>query len=322
MSPLNRAALLAIASAFMFNIETVVVKAMEGVPLAVIVFARALGQLLWVAPHALRDPIGLVTTRQLRLNLLRGGLSGVSWFLYFAAFAALPLAVGTVLSFTSVLFVTALAGPVLGEVVRWRRWTATLVGFAGVVVIVQPWDAAGVGLGWPVLAAIASAFLGAGIVLTTKMLARSERTETIMLYIGLCTTAIAAPFALPQLAWPGLRDAGLLLLAATAGPFAMVLWINALRMADASVIAPISYVRLVFAAGFGIALFGEMPDGWLALGAVLIVGSALYITRREAKVAQRKAAPLAAAPIAAAQPAKPASASAASSGDASRSKSR
>ncbi|MGG5818107.1 DMT family transporter [Falsiroseomonas sp. HW251] len=323
MSPLAQAALLAVASAFMFNIETVVVKAIEGVPLATIVFARALGQLLWTAPAFIRDPIGLVSTRQLGLNLLRGALSGVSWFMYFASFGRLSLAVATVLSFTSVLFVTALARPVLGETVRWRRWTATLVGFLGVVAIVRPWDAAGgIPLEWPVLAAIGSAFLGAGIVLTTKMLARSERTETIMFYIGLVTTAIAAPFALPQLAWPGWWNAGLLLLTGTAGPLAMVLWINALRLADASVIAPISYVRLVFAACFGIVLFDEMPDSWLGIGAALIVGSALYITQREAKVANRKAAPLAASPLTPAQPAKPASASAASSGDASSPKSR
>jgi drug/metabolite transporter (DMT)-like permease len=322
MSPLTQAALLAVASAFMFNLETVVVKAIEGVPLATIVAARSLGQLAWALPAFLRDPIGLATTKQLKLNLFRGLLSGVSWYMYFLSFAALPLAVATVLSFSSVLFVTALAGPVLGEVVRWRRWTATLVGFLGVVAIVQPWDAAGgVALGWPVAAAIGAAFLGAGIVLTTKMLARSERTDTIMFYIGVMTTALSLPFAIPVLAWPGWWNLGLLLATATCGPIAMVLWINALRIADASVVAPISYVRLVFAASFGVLLFNEVPDAWLGLGAVLIVGSALYITQREAKVAQRKAAPLAAAPIAPAQ-ASPDSASAASSGDGSSPKSR
>jgi drug/metabolite transporter (DMT)-like permease len=297
MSTLTRAALLAVASAFLFNLETVVVKAIEGVPLATIVAARAVGQLAWTLPALLRDPAGLVATQQLRLNLLRGLLSGVSWYMYFLSFGALPLATATVLSFSSVLFVTALAGPVLGEAVRWRRWTATLVGFAGVAAIVKPWDDAGaLSVGWPVAAAIGSAGLGAGIVLTTKMLARSERTDTIMFYIGLVTTALALPFALPVLAWPGWANLGLLVLTGTCGPAAMVVWISALRLADASVVAPISYVRLLFAAAFGIVLFSEVPDAWLGVGAVLIVGSALYITQREAKVAARKAAPLVVAP--------------------------
>ena len=124
MSALVQAALLAVASAFLFNLETVVVKAIEGVPLATIVLARSIGQLAWTMPAFARDPWGLVRTRQLRLNLLRGLLSGVSWFMYFTSFSRLTLATATVLSFTSVLFVTALAGPVLGERVRWRRWTA------------------------------------------------------------------------------------------------------------------------------------------------------------------------------------------------------
>ena len=319
MNQLARAALLVVASAFLFNLETVVVKAIEGVPLATIVLARSLGQLAWTLPAFARDPAGLVATRQLRLNLLRGLLSGVSWFMYFVSFSRLPLATATVLSFTSVLFVTALAGPVLGERVRWRRWTATLVGFAGVVAIVRP---GAVEIGWPVAAAIGAAFLGAGIVLTTKMLARSESTSTIMFYIGLVTTALSLPFAVPVLAWPGWWNLGLLVLTGLCGPFAMHVWINALRLADASVIAPVSYVRLVFAAAFGVVLFGEVPDAWLGLGAALIVGSALYITRREAQVARQRAAPMAAAPLAPAQPMKPEAASAASSGDGSSPKSR
>jgi len=322
MSPMAQAALLALASAFLFNLETMVVKAIDGVPLVTIVAVRSLGQLFWILPAFIRSPRELVTTRQLKLNLLRGLLSGVSWYMYYIAFAQLPLATATVLSFTSVLFVTALAGPVLGETVRWRRWTATLVGFLGVVAIVRPWDSdAGAALGWPAVAAVASSFIGAGIVLTTKMLARSERTDTIMFYIGVCTTALSLPLAIPVLAWPGWTNAGLLLLTALCGPYAMVLWINALRLADASAIAPLSYVRLIFAAGFGVLLFNEMPDAWLGLGAALIVGSALYITRREAKVTEHRAAPLAAAPIAPAQTAKPASSSASSSGPGSRPKS-
>jgi drug/metabolite transporter (DMT)-like permease len=107
---------------------------------------------------------------------------------------------------------------------------------------------------------------------------------------------IALPVALPGLAWPGWPNMWLLLLAAFCGPLAMMIWINALRLADASVIAPVSYIRLLFAAGFGIVLFDEVPDLWLGLGALLIVGSTLYITRREARLARERAAKGAAAP--------------------------
>jgi drug/metabolite transporter (DMT)-like permease len=277
------AAALAVAAALMFTLESLVVKALSDVPLATVVLARALGQLLWTAPALLHDPAGVIRTRTLPLQIFRGLLSAVSWYMYFTSFIGLPLAAATVLSFTAVLFVTALAGPLLGERVGWRRWSATLVGFAGVMVILRP---GALPLDWSVAAAIGSALLGAVIMLTTKMLARSERTETIMFYIGIVSVTVALPIALPGLAWPGWGAAGMLVLVGLCGPFAMHLWINALRMADASVLAPISYVRLLFAASFGVALFGEVPDWGLGVGGVLIIGSTLYITRREARLAR------------------------------------
>ncbi|MGX9962663.1 DMT family transporter [Roseomonas sp. F4] len=323
MSPFTRAALLAVAAGFVFNLETTLVKAIEGVPLATLVLARALGQLAWTLPVLARDPT-LPRTGALPMQIFRGLLSVVSWYTYYLAFTGLPLATATVLSFTSVLFVTALAGPVLGERVRWRRWSATLVGFCGVVAIVRPGDAGAVALDWPLAASLFSALLGAVIVLTTKTLARTERTGTIMFWIGVVAVAVALPVALPTLAWPGWDNFGLLLLCGLCGPFAMHLWINALRMVDASVIAPISYIRLIFAAGTGVLLFREVPDIWLGIGAALIVGSAIYITRREARLGRRRAAPLAANAEAALplQTTKPASASAVSSGDSSSPNSR
>ncbi len=306
MSQTTRAVLLCIAAVFMFNLETVFIKWVEGVPLATMVLARSLGQLVWILPELLRDP-GLPRTRHLRMALFRGLLSAMSWYTYYLSYAGLPLATATVLSFTTVLFVTALAGPVLGERVGWRRWAAAAVGFAGVLVIVRPGV---VEVDWPVAGAIFSALMGAAIVLTTKTLARSERTGTIMFWIGAVSVAISTPVALPGLEWMGWRNLGLLVAAGVAGPFAMQLWINALRMADASFLAPIAYTRLVFAAGFGIALFGEVPDLWLGVGTALILGSALYITRREARLARE------------AQRGTPAAATAASSDDASKPKSR
>lgn len=279
LSPTTRAVLLCIASAFVFNLETTLIKAVTGVPLATLVLARALGQMLWVLPALVRDPT-LPRTAHLPMSLFRGLLSGVSWYTYYLAYSGLPLATATVLSFTTVLFVTALAPPILRERVGWRRWAATLVGFAGVLVIVRP---GAVEIGWPIAASLCSALLGAAIVLTTKTLARSERTETIMFWIGAVSVTIALPIAAPGLAWPGWWNFALLVGAGLCGPFAMQLWINALRMADASFLAPISYTRLIFAVGTGLVLFREWPDAWMGAGTLLILGSALYITRRGAR---------------------------------------
>jgi drug/metabolite transporter (DMT)-like permease len=284
MTQTTRAVLLCIAAAFVFNLETTFIKAVEGVPLATLVLARALGQFCFVLPALARDPL-LPRTRHLKMALFRGLLSVVSWYTYYLSYSGLPLATATVLSFTTVLFVTALAPAALGEKVGWRRWSATLLGFGGVLLIVRPGM---VPMDWPVAASMFSALIGALIVLTTKSLARSERTETIMFWIGSVSVCVALPVALPGLAWPGWWNLLLLAGAGFCGPMAMHLWINALRMADASFLAPISYTRLVFAALTGFVLFREWPDLWLAAGTVLILGSALYITRREALLARSR----------------------------------
>lgn len=291
-----RAALLALAAAFCFNLETVFVKLMGGaVPVATIVLVRAIGQVAFTLPALHGSGLALLRTNRLGLHLLRGALSLISWAAYYLSFQYLDLASATVISFTSVMFVTALAGPVLGEIVRWRRWSATLIGFAGVVMVARPGsgDAADA---WVFAAALLSALCGAGIVLSTKMLARSERTQTIMVYIGIVTTLGALPFALPGLAWHGWTQAGWLVAMAISGPAGMFLWISALRIADASALAPVSYTRLIFALGLGYLLFREIPHGWTLAGAAVVVASALYITYREAKVAHEKPAALAAKP--------------------------
>jgi drug/metabolite transporter (DMT)-like permease len=285
-SPLLRAAALSLAAAVLFTAETVFVKLLAGtVPVTTIMLVRSTGQLLWVLPSLLRRGTGLLRTSHPRMHVARGLFSLICWGLYYWSFQHLDLATATVLSFTSIMFVTALAGPVLGEVVRWRRWTATIIGFIGVVIVARPFGAA---LNPAVFVALASAFFGAGIVLTTKRLSVTERTDTIMLYIGLITFGGSLPVALPSLTLPHAWQALWLGLMAVTGPAGMQLWISAFRLADATVVAPLGYTRLLFATAAGALMFGEQPDGWTGLGALLVVGSALYITQREAAVARQR----------------------------------
>ena len=258
------------------------------VPVTTIMLARSTGQLLWVLPSLARRGPRVLRTAHPWLHLARGLFSIACWALYYWSFLRLDLATATVLSFTSVMFVTALAGPVLGEVVRWRRWTATIVGFLGVMVVARP---VGVRIDPAILVALASALFGAGIVLTTKKLAVTERTETIMLYIGIITFSGSLPAALPSLTLPSAAEACWLALMAVTGPAGMQLWISSFRLADATVIAPLGYTRLLFATLAGALWFDERPDGWTAAGAVLIVASALYITQREAALARARARP-------------------------------
>jgi drug/metabolite transporter (DMT)-like permease len=287
LSPLMRAAGLSLVAAVFFTLETVFVKLLAGsVSIAMIMLVRSAGQLLWVAPALARRGTRLFRTNHPWLHLMRGFFSLACWVLYYWSFQRLDLATATVLSFTSVMFVTALAGPILGEVVRWRRWTATIVGFLGVVLVARPF---GAGLDPAVFVGLASALFGAGIVLTTKRLSTTEHTDTIMLYIGLVTFTGSLPTGIAHFTLPEAWQALWLVLMAFIGPAGMQLWIGAFRLADASVVAPIGYTRLIFATAAGALLFNEQPDWWTGAGAVLVVGSALYITQREAAVARARA---------------------------------
>jgi drug/metabolite transporter (DMT)-like permease len=284
---LYRAAAITAASAFCMNLEVVLIRFMtEAVPVAMILFVRSGAQLAWVSPDILRHGRAAFRTTRPVLHVVRGVLSLSSWIAYYYAYRHLALATATVLSFTSVMWTVALAGPLLREHVGWRRWSATLAGFIGVLLVVRPGTAP---LGWPIAAALFSALCGAGIVITTKRLTATESTRAIMLYVGVITFVGTIPMVLPVWVWPSARDALLLGGMAGLGTGAFWLWITALRLADASFVAPITYVRLVFAVAAGLLLFGEGFGAWTAAGAALIVGSAIYITRREAALARRRA---------------------------------
>lgn len=276
-----RAAALALGPAALFTAEVVFVKLLANtVPVTTIMLTRASAQLVYVLPALARRGAALLRTDRPLLHVCRGLFSLLSWGFYYWSFQRLDLATATVLSFTSVMFVTALARPVLGESVGWPRWSATLAGFGGVVLVARPFS---VTPDPAILIALLSALSGSGIVLTTKRLAATERTDTIMAYIGIVTFAGSLPIAAPTLGMPEPWQVGWLAAMAAAGPAGMHLWIASFRHADATVIAPLGYSRLVFAAVIGATLFGEWPDGWMVSGAIVIVASVLALTLLEAR---------------------------------------
>lgn len=278
------AALLLTAAWALFTTELVAARVLaQDLAVVQITFVRLATQLVLLAPLLAVRGRAVLTTRRLPLHGLRAAASVAGMTLYYLAFALLPVAQATTLTFTQALWITLLAALLLGE--RLGRWRigATLVGFLGVLVIARP----GVGTIEPAMAiAVAGAFAGAMVMLLTRMLGRTESRLTIMSYVALFGTLLLAgptwwawqPIAAEHL--PLLLVVGLF---GTAGQFLMV---RAFQLGEASALAPIDYVRLVFAVIAGYLLFGEVPDLWTAAGAAIIVGSAAYVTRREHHLAR------------------------------------
>jgi drug/metabolite transporter (DMT)-like permease len=224
---------------------------------------------------------------------LRGTLSMV---LGFYALAMLPLADATALAFSQPLFSVVLGAAVLHEKVRWRRWTATLVGFAGVLIMVRP----GAGTLQPgAIVALCNAMSVAISVLLVRRLSASESPLMILTQFALFSTLFLIGPAIWFWKWPtafGWALAVGVSLTATLGQY---VWVQAFAHGEMSAVAPFDYLRLPFAVFVGWLIWGEMPVIWTYVGAAVVIASALYIAYREATLARERAAtkrPAAAAP--------------------------
>jgi drug/metabolite transporter (DMT)-like permease len=193
----------------------------------------------------------------------------------------LPLADATALSFTRPLFMIVLAVLFLGEQVRWRRWSATGIGFLGVLVMARPGDG---GFDFAAGVAVAATLFVAGVGVMLKRLAATERPETIIFYFTIISSLLSLGPALYVWRPPGWADVAVMAVLGGLGSLGQYLTIRAYRIAEATAVDPVDYARLLLATAFGFALFGELPDSWTLLGALIIVGSTLYITRREARL--------------------------------------
>jgi drug/metabolite transporter (DMT)-like permease len=191
-----------------------------------------------------------------------------------------PLATATTIMFMTPVLVTILAIPLLGERVGLRRWLGVLLGFTGAVIVVHPWDQ-GIGtLNHGLLFLLAAAVLNANYQILTRKL-RGDDPLTSLLYTaaaGAIVTSLLVPWF-----WQWPTAMGWLLLVGTgiAGGLGHLFLIRAFMSAPASVVAPFSYSSLIWAALFGLVIWGDWPDLWTWAGAALIIGSGLYIFHRE-----------------------------------------
>ena len=184
------------------------------------------------------------------------------------------------------LLVAALAGPVLGEHVGWRRRLAIAVGLAGVLVILRP--------GFQVfslaaLVPLAGALLFALYALLTRLAARSDSAETSLFYTGVAG-AVAMTLVGPFFWTPihGAQDWFWMLTLCAFGVLGHFLMIKAYEVAEAGTIQPLAYLQLVWVSIMGFALFGERPDRWTVAGAALILAAGLYTILRQARLGRAR----------------------------------
>ena len=246
-----------------------------------IAFFRNLFGLAAVAPLALRAGWSSVRTRQPRLQVVRSLFSIGAMMSWFYGLSVVPIAQATALSFSAVIFGSIGAVILLGERMRLRRWSAVAAGFTGVLIILRPGLAA---VDPGALVVLLSSLCWAMTLLLVKRLAASDSTVCIVTWNSVLLTVFSLPAALLVWTWPdvgALLWLGLIGVLATMGHLAMT---AAFRAADATLVFPIDYTRLLWASALGYLAFGETPDAWTWVGGTVIFASTTYIAYREARL--------------------------------------
>ena len=230
----------------------------------------------FVAALAARQAGGLraaAATRQPALQIFRGALLALEICVMVLAFTLLGLVESHAVFAAYPLLIAALSGPVLGERVGWRRWAAIGVGFAGVLVILEPgWGVFAPEAAVPLLAALMFALYG----LLTRFAARADDAATSFFWTGVVGAGVMSAAGLWT--WEAMTPGdwiwmGGLCLTGVLGHFTLI---KCYEVAEASAVQPFAYLQLVFASAIGLLVFGETIRPNVALGAALVVGAGLF----------------------------------------------
>lgn len=253
------------------------------VPPGQVVFCRGLISLAVIAVVAWRvEGLHLLVTRNWRAHALRSVSGSLSMFCWFISLTLIPLAQMTTISFTIPLFLTILALVFLRERIHAYRWNALAVGFAGVLIIVSPDVMSPSGSLLGVGVALTAAVLAAFAQMFVRRMSSHEHALTITFYFFVTSTTLAAATLLLQ-PWPMPTAQQWLLLAMT-GAFGVVGQLTmtySFRYAEASLLAPLDYVSMLFAVGIGYTVFGELPGVSIWIGAPLVIAAGAIIIWRE-----------------------------------------
>jgi drug/metabolite transporter (DMT)-like permease len=251
-----------------------------------VAFFRNLFGLFVIAPLLVRTGPALFHTKKLSLHLVRAVINAISMVCFFIGLSMTPIARATALAFTAPLFTALFSALFLGEVFRWRRWSALVVGFLGALIILRPGlqevDTGG-------LLVICSSLLWAIAMIDIKVLGRTESSQTITAYVTVLLTVLTFFPALLVWQTPSLELWLWMIFIGVIGTIGQIIITEAIKLADMTVLMPFDFLKLVWAAFLGIIFFAEVPDALTWVGAAVVFASSFYIVWREAKLRRGRA---------------------------------
>ena len=244
-------------------------------------FLRYAFGLAVMLPLVARAGLAAYRPVNLRGHFGRGAVHTVGLMIWFAAISHLTVADTTAIGFTTPIFIMLGAAWMFGERMRWERWLAAMIGFAGVLIVVAPkLTAAGGGYA---LLMLASAPVFALSFLMTKTLTRTERTEVIVVWQCISITLLSLPLALMQWHWPTPTQWVAFAICGFLGSAGHYMLTRSFSVTDISATQSVKFLDLVWATVIGWIMFSDQPSQWTLIGGAVICASTLWIARREAR---------------------------------------
>jgi drug/metabolite transporter (DMT)-like permease len=281
LSPTAQGILLMIAAIFLFSAMDATAKflMLRYDPIQV-VWARYAGMMVVVA-MVLAPRIGpLLRTRRIGLQLLRSAFLFGATYVFFTAISLMDIAAATAVMQVHPMLLTLGAALILREALGPRRIFAIVAALTGALIVLRPGAEV---FTWTALLPLLAGAFYASYALTTRFLGRDEPIMTSFLYTAIIGTLAASALTIPVWQAPLPADWAIFLGLGTVGALGQFLLIRSLTIAEAGAVAPFSYAGVIFATLWGLLAFGERPDGATLLGALVIIGSGVYVWHRETR---------------------------------------
>lgn len=252
-----------------------------------ILFFRQTTMMLLALPALIHGLPGTLKSARVDLQVVRVIAAFAAMLLGFSAVINLPLADATTISFSKSFFITALAILLLGEVVGIRRWAALAAGFCGVLIVAWPQGSDSFNI-YGVMAIMSAAAVGLVMVIIRK-LSQVDHPVTILSYQAVGVGLLMVPPTIWFWIAPTLTELLLLIAIGVVSALGQYLNILGLRSGEASAVAPLEYVRLIYVIALGYLIFDEWPEPRVFLGAAIIIGATVYTLHRERRTASKLA---------------------------------
>ena len=277
----TKAIILNIMSIVLFSIMIIFIrKASENLHILEVVFFRNLLAFFVMLPILKSTGLVAIKMNNTKLFFVRGFFGAIGMLAGFTCLTLIPLAQATAISFAQPIFITIGATIFLGEIIKVRRIVAIVIGFIGMLIIVQP----GVNsFSFGIMLAIIAALAHSLNALIVKKLTLTETPQAIITWMVIILIPITLIPALVVWEWPSFETWLYLWGIAIVGSLAHFLWTKSYSMAEITSLQPIEFIKLPIIALLGWIIFSEIPGTWTWVGGLIIFISTIYISHREAK---------------------------------------